>query len=106
MPDLFHFMQDLSKTVGARLGNGFKKAQKRLAETNCESADYDQIREELLIKQKRLESYRKCAEQINGLVHPFNESDCLAEQEEINTCLLYTSPSPRDATLSRMPSSA
>ena len=25
---------------------------------------------------------------------------------EFNTCLLYTSPSPRDATLSRMPSSA
>ena len=24
----------------------------------------------------------------------------------INLCLLYTSPSPRDATLSRMPSSA
>ena len=26
--------------------------------------------------------------------------------EEIGVCLLYTSPSPRDATLSRMPSSA
>ena len=26
--------------------------------------------------------------------------------ETINICLLYTSPSPRDATLSRMPSSA
>ena len=26
--------------------------------------------------------------------------------EEKNICLLYTSPSPRDATLSRMPSSA
>ena len=26
--------------------------------------------------------------------------------QEIFTCLLYTSPSPRDATLSRMPSSA
>ena len=25
---------------------------------------------------------------------------------QINICLLYTSPSPRDATLSRMPSSA
>ena len=25
---------------------------------------------------------------------------------QIDTCLLYTSPSPRDATLSRMPSSA
>ena len=26
--------------------------------------------------------------------------------ENTNVCLLYTSPSPRDATLSRMPSSA
>ena len=26
--------------------------------------------------------------------------------DKINNCLLYTSPSPRDATLSRMPSSA
>ena len=25
---------------------------------------------------------------------------------KVNSCLLYTSPSPRDATLSRMPSSA
>ena len=29
-----------------------------------------------------------------------------ADKVAINTCLLYTSPSPRDATLSRMPSSA
>ena len=28
------------------------------------------------------------------------------KQNEEKTCLLYTSPSPRDATLSRMPSSA
>ena len=27
-------------------------------------------------------------------------------QAEVKACLLYTSPSPRDATLSRMPSSA
>ena len=26
--------------------------------------------------------------------------------EQVTSCLLYTSPSPRDATLSRMPSSA
>ena len=26
--------------------------------------------------------------------------------DSLDTCLLYTSPSPRDATLSRMPSSA
>ena len=28
------------------------------------------------------------------------------DKKVINPCLLYTSPSPRDATLSRMPSSA
>ena len=31
---------------------------------------------------------------------------CIVENTESNNCLLYTSPSPRDATLSRMPSSA
>ena len=30
----------------------------------------------------------------------------LAEYMKVDDCLLYTSPSPRDATLSRMPSSA
>ena len=30
----------------------------------------------------------------------------ILEPVYLNTCLLYTSPSPRDATLSRMPSSA
>ena len=30
----------------------------------------------------------------------------LPESVQIYSCLLYTSPSPRDATLSRMPSSA
>ena len=30
----------------------------------------------------------------------------LEKQEKLRSCLLYTSPSPRDATLSRMPSSA
>ena len=36
-----------------------------------------------------------------------SESLVIANQNvAVNTCLLYTSPSPRDATLSRMPSSA
>ena len=34
-----------------------------------------------------------------------NENEAILEQF-LATCLLYTSPSPRDATLSRMPSSA
>ena len=36
-------------------------------------------------------------------LNPFIEA---LKQEGDSTCLLYTSPSPRDATLSRMPSSA
>ena len=34
-----------------------------------------------------------------------NEGDLVCAAELVD-CLLYTSPSPRDATLSRMPSSA
>ena len=34
------------------------------------------------------------------------EVDSYAHQELLNTCLLYTSPSPRDLSTSRMPSSA
>ena len=30
----------------------------------------------------------------------------IVDKYKLHTCLLYTSPSPRDATLSRMPSSA
>ena len=40
----------------------------------------------------------------DGMIY---EGDYLDGQRHgIGTCLLYTSPSPRDATLSRMPSSA
>ena len=49
------------------------------------------------------------------IVSPSDEKIALAYQSnlkklgitmDVRTCLLYTSPSPRDATLSRMPSSA
>ena len=36
----------------------------------------------------------------------FFHTDCDIGGPNFVTCLLYTSPSPRDATLSRMPSSA
>ena len=52
----------------------------------------------------------------NGVLHVVNEiimpTNFLSDAIEdagltlLDTCLLYTSPSPRDATLSRMPSSA
>ena len=39
-------------------------------------------------------------------VDPFKKHCLLNGLDDIGFCLLYTSPSPRDATLSRMPSSA
>ena len=48
---------------------------------------------------------------IMGLPHLRFTATCVrvpvlrAHSEAVNICLLYTSPSPRDATLSRMPSS-
>ena len=46
-----------------------------------------------LYEVKPIELLRKCL-------------DAIRTRNELDTCLLYTSPSPRDATLSRMPSSA
>ena len=52
------------------------------------------------------DSPRSFADEINKKI----ENDVLANPEQYfwhhRSCLLYTSPSPRDATLSRMPSSA
>ena len=49
------------------------------------------------------------AEAEGQVGHGFSRvGDYIAQMKrgKINACLLYTSPSPRDATLSRMPSSA
>ena len=45
---------------------------------------------------------------VNGdiLEVTFIESDSTGDNYDIQTCLLYTSPSPRDRQKSRMPSSA
>ena len=44
---------------------------------------------------------------LMDLLPPANASQLVTRTDmHANTCLLYTSPSPRDATLSRMPSSA
>ena len=53
---------------------------------------------------KRLQAKRQLLGQLNKMYTSFlggNVAAC-----KFRSCLLYTSPSPRDATLSRMPSSA
>ena len=43
---------------------------------------------------------------INGKQAEFFSMSIAERKQQFDICLLYTSPSPRDATLSRMPSSA
>ena len=54
------------------------------------------------------ESLQEILDQLNlAEMPPEDEKQPKPEEtQQVVTCLLYTSPSPRDATLSRMPSSA
>ena len=53
----------------------------------------------------RLKEYLPNA-QTDQVVAAYNYAEEAHRGQGRRTCLLYTSPSPRDATLSRMPSSA
>ena len=56
------------------------------------------------IRGKNKEFFTKVGK-ILSIILP-SESNTSSSNENYDVCLLYTSPSPRDATLSRMPSSA
>ena len=62
-------------------------------------------------KNKNLEKFRKAQNAMydlfnNGLCNKKNEFRKIFGFTYSKTCLLYTSPSPRDGNVSRMPSSA
>ena len=56
------------------------------------------------IKTEQVNNYSKLS--MSRSVAPQSASTELGDYHIYSACLLYTSPSPRDATLSRMPSSA
>ena len=63
------------------------------------------------INQDRLELYDKINTRVDnmvesGLINEAKQLYNLKSLNALNTCLLYTSPSPRDLSTSRMPSSA
>ena len=61
---------------------------------------------------KKIDLFGEVLEKINKeYVDEINQSESMDSAingllQSLDPCLLYTSPSPRDATLSRMPSSA
>ena len=67
------------------------------------------VEHDLTVQRKRSwnpASVVRAITQINGIPISFYSLHICRSTDSHNTCLLYTSPSPRDATLSRMPSSA
>ena len=55
---------------------------------------------------KEIEDIRKNNPGIKIIAHPECPPDVIEASDFAGSCLLYTSPSPRDRTRSRMPSSA
>ena len=57
-------------------------------------------------------NFKKFADDVSDygdvvlVTRPEKKNVVLLSEKEYNSCLLYTSPSPRDGLLSRMPSSA
>ena len=70
-----------------------------IEELKAQVADLKAARTEELLAQAEDRKQNEELEQLK------RQKEAL-ESGNIPTCLLYTSPSPRDATLSRMPSSA
>ena len=59
-----------------------------------------------LFEKRTLHLFQLCRSAIFSLVFLIRDESCERYFKHDRSCLLYTSPSPRDATLSRMPSSA
>ena len=61
------------------------------------------------MKKTALVTHEECLQHVTPPGHPEQVARLeyiLEALKDINFCLLYTSPSPRDGLLSRMPSSA
>ena len=67
--------------------------------------DSENEKEKAIMQGIALETYYNRVEKLNNIAWPILSSSLDFCKENI-TCLLYTSPSPRDRTRSRMPSSA
>ena len=89
------YLEEKIQAIGDKLGDAYGQP----------------LMEELIIRMERTVSHFN--DEVDSMIDLLkrrtkNQRNLLASMrgEDPNACLLYTSPSPRDATLSRMPSSA
>ena len=86
------------QTVDSFSASQFRTAKYLISITNSTDGDYQAL--ELLLFHDGTTVY------LTQYASIFDNGAQATFDADINSCLLYTSPSPRDATLSRMPSSA
>eukprot|EP00830_Metopus_es_P008823 TRINITY_DN18565_c0_g1_i2.p1 TRINITY_DN18565_c0_g1~~TRINITY_DN18565_c0_g1_i2.p1 ORF type:complete len:209 (-),score=38.73 TRINITY_DN18565_c0_g1_i2:11-637(-) len=87
-------------------GDGLKRLQYRTTEWDPDFRSYLKKTAETTKKPLILCGDLNCAHNEIDIALPKSHKRSPGFTIEERTCLLYTSPSPRDATLSRMPSSA
>ena len=102
-----------AESMGQAVSKGAKAIDKKLGvDTDDDNDGIDDFKDDSLQKEMYIESVMKLDSvkcQFDGKevkkkeLEKFFESHCL---NELKICLLYTSPSPRDLSTSRMPSSA
>ena len=89
---------------------GIKKAIKKFGERAVKEATDEPIKGVTQARQKMMTPAQKSrarkARRESGLSARRDMKDAKPPVEKSEGCLLYTSPSPRDGLLSRMPSSA
>ena len=100
--------------TSASTGPGLKQhlvlapAREVVFKAQQEDSDHPTLQQRRLVKKRQQQRLRRNA--FSTLDFPRQSSqnsvDTHGQQEPLMSCLLYTSPSPRDGLLSRMPSSA
>ena len=109
----------IQETLAEAISNGGEWAEVFVEDRQNASADFDEGRVEAMVSSRDLGAgIRVTVGEVTGFAHTSDLTrGGLSEAAQaaaavakgggqVKPCLLYTSPSPRDATLSRMPSSA
>ena len=92
---------------GKKRGERFEKIKAELDLTDEQAEQFKSTMKEARSACKDIDSRKEKRQCMKGQKDSINESlGTFLSDDQLNNCLLYTSPSPRDATLSRMPSSA
>jgi len=87
MPDLFHFMQDISRCVGAKLHLQKDKVDRALTKEGLSNKEKEDLVTKQVAKQENCETYNSHKEGINQLVHPFDKQDKLVTPQAVENGL-------------------